>query len=331
MIVAFIIIILLLFSIRKKQLSISKENSNGIKGILALLIVLHHCSILYNNGNSDLIWFHSIGNWICGMFFFISAYGLHSQEDKIKNTSFLNFTRNRIWNILSPFLIITLGYQILLAITGDYNLVELINTLKKGNTEMLLPYSWFVFSLIYLYILTFLSTLFTKSYIKISFMFFMISVYTLIIKYIFHWDSWWYTSIYGYFLGLVCQKNYLTIHRLNIWRIYAIIALFLTYIYSKINNILTIVTPPYLSLIFVYGICNLPINKICHKLSFLNKISYEIYLFQGYALTLFFKDFEGNIIIYLLGVYGVTLALASAYYYIYKKPYHTKIIKSLLK
>ena len=314
---AFFIIIILLFLVRNKQLTIPKENSNGIKGILALLIILHHCFQVYK-GTPYLIWFQNTGAWICSMFFFISAYGLHSQEDKIRNSSFLSFAKNRIWKVLLPFLIITLGYQILIITTGNFNLIELIMKLKKGDTNLLLPYSWFVFTLIYLYTLTFLSTVFTRSDIKVLFMFLLITAYILIIKFVFHWGEWWYTSIYGYFLGIVCKKNFIPIHKLNIWRLCSIIALVLIYFYWPLKEMLMIVTPPYLSLILIYGICNLPINKICCKISFLNKISYEVYLFQGYAIIILCTTFEDNIITYLLAVYVVTLLLASTYYYIKK-------------
>ena len=314
----FFIIILLLFLVKNKQLTIPKDNSNGIKGILALLIVLTHCSTSYNEGHNDLTFFSNIGSIICSMFFFISAYGLHSQEDKIRNTTFLNFLKNRIWKILFPFIIIAVGYQILIIATGNFNLIELMNTLSKGDTILLLPNSWFVFTLIYLYILTFLSTRFKKNYIEIIFIFIMITAYILITRNVLHWGNHWYSATYGYFFGVICKKNSLPIHKLNIWRIGAVIALILIYIYWPYRNLLIIITPSYLSLILVWGICSLPINKVYHKLSYLNKISYEIYLSQGYALTLFFKNFEGNIIIYLLSVYGVTLLLASTYYYIYK-------------
>lgn len=313
---AFFIIILLLFLVRNKYLAIPKENSNGIKGILALLIILTHCSTSYNGGQNDLTFFSNIGSIVCSMFFFISAYGLHSQEDKIRNATFLNFVESRIWKVLSPFIFITLGYQILIITTGDFNLIELLNTLKKGDTILLLPNSWFVFTLTYLYILTFLSTRFKRNHMEVIFIFVMITVYILITKNVLHWGNHWYSAIYGYFGGVVCKKNYISIYKLNIWRICAVIALILIYIYWPYRDLLIIITPSYLSLILIYGICSLPINKICHKLSFLNKISYEIYLFQGYALTIFFKNFEGNIFIYLFGIYGVTLILASAYYYI---------------
>lgn len=316
---AFFIIILLLLLVKNKKLTIPKENSNGIKGILALLIILTHSTASYNEGQNALTFFSNIGSIICSMFFFISAYGLHSQEDKIRNTTFLDFAKNRIWKVLLPFIIITLGYQILIIATDSFNFINLMNTLSKGDTILLLPNSWFVFTLTYLYILTFLSTRFKGNYREVIFIFIMITAYILVTRNVLHWGNHWYSAIYGYFFGMICKKNYLPIYKLNIWRICAVISLILIYIYWPYRDLLIIITPSYLSLILIYGICSLPINKICHKLSFLNKISYEIYLSQGYALTLFFKDFEGNIIIYLFAVYGVTLLVASAYYYINKK------------
>lgn len=239
--IAFIIIVICLFFLKKQYLTLEKGNSNAIKGMLALLIVLQHSLLEYKDGTC-LPWFQDMGAWICGMFFFISAYGLYCQELNIREMIISDFVRKRILKILFPFLIITAGYQIVIAIFNDYSFPALISSLKSGDTNLLLPYSWFVITLLFLYISTYFSI--RKNH-GVVFMFLLITVYIVIMRNIFHWGPWWYTSVYGYWLGMAVQKTKIKMDALKKFRISAIVSLslILLLLYGHPKSLLNIITP----------------------------------------------------------------------------------------
>lgn len=316
--IAFFTIIILLILLHKKQFQLPQINSNAIKWILAILIVLQHSALEYD-GAKHLLWFQNLGTWICSMFFFISGYGLFSQELKIQKMSFICFFKKRINKILRPFLIAIIGYQILIIIKGSFDIGLLINYLKKGDTNLLLPYCWFVFALIFLYYLTYIAIKFKRNH---WFIFIIITIYVIFVRNVLHWGPWWYTSIYGYWLGVVCQKNYLiSINNIKSWRIYSIISLSLIvlFLYGHPKSLLNIITPPVTGLTILYGICNLFTPPIYKKISFLSKISYEIYLVQGYSTIIIFKNFNGPIILYLALIYITTIILSYICFFINKQ------------
>lgn len=156
-IASIIIIYLIIFPIISKSLYInfSKEKTNAIKGVMAILIVLHHCMFWLPNNFQYSFLLKDIGAWVCSVFFIISGYGLFTQLNKIKKMSFIEFLRTRVFKILLPFLIISIGYITLLIMAHNWDFNTMCYSLLKGNTDYLLPYSWFVFVLSFLYITTY--------------------------------------------------------------------------------------------------------------------------------------------------------------------------------
>lgn len=58
--IAFFTILLLLFFLHKRQIQLPQINSNAIKWILAILIVLQH-SVLEYDGGKHLLYFQNLG------------------------------------------------------------------------------------------------------------------------------------------------------------------------------------------------------------------------------------------------------------------------------
>ena len=110
------IIILLLFSVLTFLLPksnvdyLEKNSTNGLKGLLAIGIVLHHLSQWISSGETFSN-FQYMGTYIVSIFFFLSGYGLYTQI-KVKPDYLTNFFRKRLLKILIPFVFISGIYLI---------------------------------------------------------------------------------------------------------------------------------------------------------------------------------------------------------------------------
>ena len=146
MILAIILVILtipLIFSRGGEQCIFPKNGSLRIRGLLALLIVFHHCSyFLHINWYSIL--FEDIGMWLCGMFFLQSGYGLYTNRLKYRKMSFLLYFRKRIKALLCDYVIISCIYVMCTILTHRFQVHSLLSGLLHGNTTQILPYSWFI-------------------------------------------------------------------------------------------------------------------------------------------------------------------------------------------
>lgn len=306
---ALYIVILLLFLLRKERLLISKENSNRIKGFLALFIIIHHCVQLHYAEASIFSCFKNAGSWICAIFFFISGYGMYSQEIKISQMTFFEFWKKRLIKLLQPFLIITIGYQIFSYFLGDNNLMQVITTFPQGFPENLLPFCWFIFALLYLYILTYW---FAGKQKGILGLWVMIIVYILFMRYAFHVGTYWYSSVFAYGLGAICKKLDISF-KLKMWRILTIVTLIITILFLMFfakSLALHFLVCALSTIVFIYGSTNLSPRMYRYSPYM---VSYEMYLFQGYSIFVLYKNFNGPFILYLFLVIGTTLIFSLAY------------------
>lgn len=311
MVIAYIFVLIFLIVLKDKPvLGLPKENTNAIKGILALFIIAHHCSQIYTADVPIINWFKDSGGWICAIFFFISGYGMYSQEAKISSMSFYEFWKKRLSKVIKPFLLIAIGYQLIihLTYTEQFNYTQILTRLAKGNVEEILPYCWFIFALVYLYIITYLTA--GKRLGLIS-LIGLILAYIICMRYILHWGTWWYTSIFAYALGAICKKRLEL--SIKVWRYIAISTVILVSVYlftDYKNDILHIFCLLLVTFVLIYASANMP--QWCYKYTPYS-ISYEMYLFQGYSTFIFYKNYDGPFIVYLLLVIGTTLILSICY------------------
>ena len=87
----------------------SLENTLPLRGVLALLIALHHVSQRIVS-TPILSEFSKWGEYIVALFFFIMGYGLTISYEK-KGTSYLDgFFKRRIIKLILPYIICIIGY-----------------------------------------------------------------------------------------------------------------------------------------------------------------------------------------------------------------------------
>lgn len=137
--------------------AIDKEKSYNVRSLLAILIILFHCRVFFNESGIWNSFISEIGAIICAVFFILSGYGLFLQRESIQNMTFKNYYKKRIANILCDYIVLIFVYQLLELYSGNFSLSNILLNLSVGEVGVLLPYSWFIVMILILYGLVYLS------------------------------------------------------------------------------------------------------------------------------------------------------------------------------
>ena len=131
---------------------LDKYNSNKIKGLLALLIIIHHLSI-YIKDTILLKVFTIVGAIAVSAFFFYSGYGLMTSYLK-KENYLKDFWNKRIMKIVIPYIIAIIFTILAYLLTRQLSLRKIFNSLVEG--EPVVRFSWYVLAIIILYVVFYL-------------------------------------------------------------------------------------------------------------------------------------------------------------------------------
>lgn len=302
---------------------LNPASTNGLKGILAIGIILHHLSQEVTTGDVFTN-FAYMGSYIVSIFFFLSGYGLYVQNSKSK-TYLDNFFRKRLLKILVPFISIWMIYLIYRigmnkeSINFDY----FIKLFTVGKT--VIYNGWFIDVIILIYIFFYLSFKFVENKrvaIIINSMFIII-----IIAIKLHYSFWWYNSILTFILGLVWAKNKDKIDEVidnNLFTI-MISTTFLMFVFHNYDIVLIKLglTSSYMyalaanmdnlifTLYFILLIRN--INFENKYLTALGGISFELYMIHGLVIQYFGRYYlssKVNDVIFTVIVLVVSIILA---------------------
>ena len=300
------------------------KSTTGLKGFLALGIVLHHLSQWVTTGE-EFSNFGYMGTYIVSVFFFLSGYGLYVQNEK-KENYLDSFLVKRLFKILIPFIFISSIYLIYRKINGqELSNSFFIDLFKKGST--VIYNGWFVDIIILMYIFFYISfRMFSDKTIAILVNTVLIIFYiVLAIK--LGYGFWWYNSSLPFVLGLVWAKNKENIDRL-LKKYYFIplvsvtVLLFVSHQYSFIlqkfhlvDNYSYALAANIDNVIFTFYLI-LIVRKIDFSnnyLLFLGRVSFELYMIHGLVISIFGKYFETsrlNDIIFTTSVLIVSIFLA---------------------
>lgn len=134
---------------------LSVKNTKALRGILTLLVVLHHAYQETNRGLLHLL-LSNAGVPCVVLFLFLSAYGLQKSLTTKPGYERTILTR-RIPAIAVPFLVLIPVYWLLYGLIGKpYSLLQLLNSLVSGSP--IVRYGWYTECLILLYLVYFLGT-----------------------------------------------------------------------------------------------------------------------------------------------------------------------------
>ena len=178
---------------------LDKHNSNKIKGLLAILIIIHHLSI-YIKGTILFKVFTIAGVIAVSAFFFYSGYGLMTSYLK-KENYLKDFLNKRIMKIVIPYIIAIIFTILVYLLTGQLTPRKIFNSLVEG--EPVVRFSWYMLAIISLYVVFYLSAKFLKKKKMINIAVFGGTIlYCIVINNILGFNNWWVNSCFAFFIGI---------------------------------------------------------------------------------------------------------------------------------
>ena len=311
---------------------LNKQTTISVKGLCAILIVLHHTSQRIENPD-QLVYFRWIGYLCVSMFLFYSGYGLYMSYNN--NNNYINtFCKKRISKIIVPFILsnILFIFSYKFINKNTYTIMDIIN--YSIGFKLIDGFKWYVItSIVFYYGFYLIFKYANKNKLKIMTIF--ITIYVLVC-YIMRMGSYWYNASYTFILGMVMAKyhksifNFIKKQYINILIIVAVIFKFTfmktVYEGNLIPSIISSISFVLLSIIILTKISIS--NKI---LLFIGNISYEIYLVHGLILNLLF-NITNNKYLYLISV--MVISILTAYLFklsLNKTIYFIKYIRNKFK
>ena len=271
------IFIICIFFQRKSKIinTISIDNSNCIKGIMAICVVLHHLS-----GRTNLTgMFSDFGAIAVGCFFFISGYGLYTSYTKKGLAYFIGYPWNRFKKLIIPFIFCILLYQVIKFIFLKKLIFE---SILRGNVDWILPYSWYIFIAIIFYFVFYLTFKYSKKSFTGIFCCWIFTLFLFCLLVLLHWGGYWAKSLFLFPIGIsykYFEHKFINKSPMNILVIFCFILILiiaLAHFDVKYKDSYIANLAPY---IFILPLTTINISSLFFR--FLGKISYEIYLVQG--------------------------------------------------
>lgn len=303
------------------------NESKSMKGIFALVVVLHHLAILSVQRNYLVVVFLYVGNLAVGVFFFYSGYGLmNSLQNKDKYLN--NFILKRLPNILIPFWMGNLIYLLfsIIIYKQSYNLSNLL-LLLSGFT-LINAHTWYIIAILIFYISFYLSFKYFETKKAILCVAFSNVIYYLIC-YLIGKGVFFYNSCFLFVLGIIWAYKYESITSFFRKKYYVKLSIIfvLFSIFKKFEYTFNLYTPeicvklvsPFFgnlaSIAFVV-ICILFMMKlkIVNSINkFLGEISLELYIIHGLFLYYFYTvDIIHNVNRYYF-IFTITVSIILAY------------------
>lgn len=304
----------------QKECDISRESSLVIRGLLIIMIFLHH----YYQYTSALIGFcyyplasyilQSIGYLSAGVFFALSGYGLSSTLSR--NAVNQQYLIRHIIRLAIPFVFVIFIYDFLYLRSIKSFLYELITLSVYGNSL------WFLKTIFVFYILTiglsFIGVKRNLGAVILSLSLF----YVLLLLYLAPLDCYLFNSVLCFPLGFICQrnKNAFYIYSNHIIAFSIAFTLFFTigyfnarlplseYTHTMLYNVTTIISSGLCALILLCALNGCDI-KNCF-LCYIGRNSLVLYITQ---MLLFSVCYQNNLIAYSLGLVLLLTAITVIY------------------
>lgn len=327
-----IYLLTILFKIKNKNLKklfgdnyFSQKQCTLLKGMLAVLVMLHHISNAITGGYLFRYLYH-FGVFGTVGFFVISGYGLTVRLNQDRGNYLKGFLPNRLGVIIIPYSIFFVIYFIYAHFTNDCSLSTALRSLYGGDP--IVKNSWYITAMVYLYIMYYINAkLFfnrNKNALFILGNLASIILYMIICKKL-HYGMWWYNTIHCFFIGIIwamCEKKILSFLKKYylpalLFDILIVVLLFTaedkTQRGSNINYIITL----FFALAF-----SVFVPMICLKIDFsknfvmawIGTISLEVYLIHGLIMDILLKSdiFKSNEILFASAT--VLISLSAAYF-----------------
>lgn len=192
---------MLTVQIDKKDNLIAFEETAKLKDCLAILILLHH--IFEFMDCAAVVYPVRLGYCFVAMFFFISGYGLRKSL-VLKDNYLKGFLYRRLLKTYFPFLVATVLYVVARNAVGiRYSIVEIVKSLFGLYT--IVNFSWFIFEIIILYILFYISFKFFEIHQELVLS--ILCCVFIVTAFVLKFDSYWYVSTLAFPMGVLFSKD----------------------------------------------------------------------------------------------------------------------------
>lgn len=186
---------------------LSKDNSSCIKGIFAVVILIHHITQFnpVDMPNYVHLLVQSTGYLSVSVFFFFSGYGLSLQYNK--NENYLNhFLKHRVLSLYGKYLFIMLMYLLFfLCIGRRFTAMELFHSAVLYHTFV--SNGWFFFSILLLYLIFYIVYRLAKTpRMQMTGILAGVALYCAA-GIIFKWSYWIYISVWAFPAGIFWQME----------------------------------------------------------------------------------------------------------------------------
>lgn len=271
----------------------TREKSFALRGVLAILIVLHHLSLA---GVSGLDIFRSWGAPVVSLFFFLSGYGLFKSYQQKGERYLSGFLRHRMLEAVGcPFLLSWGLYRLVNwgHVPGLWE--EWQGLLWEGR--VVLPNSWFVLAILVFYVFFYLTYRCVASRFRLWALLFLCMGYVgwcLCMGY----DRCWYISALAFPTGAWMARYESRLHAL--WTAkgmyYGTVPLCLmlmalcVYTHNEGAYVLVYLLIP---LAFLCLFSRVQVERLGTNwgMSWLSRHAYEIYLTQGLLIELLRREY----------------------------------------
>lgn len=283
---------------------LSLENANCLKGIFAILVVIHHLCAFTGLGADYGLGpiYTALGFWSVSIFMFLSGYGLMYCLSANYAGYLQGFLRKRILPVYSLMALLTVTYYTLKCILlGDkLNFYDLLQSFLFGDT--VITNGWYLQSIIIIYILFYISARISLYFNnewegRLCLLMFVALLVYIALCLLMHLGSTWYETVFSFELGMLFSlmkgkfdATISTISR-NLFLFFLIVPLFLLFFALGCGPYLGEFAIPFkmlcscffvLTVIILIRVIN--ISNYLTRLS--GKIYLEIYILQGIAVLL---------------------------------------------
>lgn len=188
---------------------LERDHTNALRGLLSVLIVLDHCALLTGRGYSVIV-LKRAGPYVVALFYALSSYGLLTSY--VKNGFTLRgFWKKRLRGTIFPYLLLYLvSILIRLLLKEAVSVKEILLSFVNGHP--LIPYSWFILTIIGFYLVFYLSALLAKQ--DLDLLLVLVSFVSFVFVFAMRklgFEDFWFNAAWGFPLGLVWQRFYRSI------------------------------------------------------------------------------------------------------------------------
>lgn len=179
---------------------LSLDNTYAVRGVLAVLIVLHHLSRELEGGLVVLA-LKNVGVLCVALFLFFSGYGLHRSYVRKPHYAKTILTR-RIPSVAAPYLVFILLYWGFSAAAGaPYTGMEVLASLVNGKP--IVSYSWYILCILVFYGNYWLSALvFRKRFGGLVAWHFLFAAVWVLLCRAWGYEEYWYNAAISFPLGI---------------------------------------------------------------------------------------------------------------------------------